>query len=154
MLTHTYTHVLTLNRSIPLNGNTSSIARSPSDVGIYKNALSESVLTHTHVLTLNRSIPLNGNTSSIARSPSDVGIYKNAIHTLSECVLTHTHVIDLKQINSSQWEHIKHRQLIPIEKVGIYENAFIHYQASPVDPHRRGGHLYKNATHTSSEGVC
>ena len=126
MLTHTYTHVLTLNRSIPLNGNTSSIARSPLDVGIYKNAihtLSESVLTHTHVLTLNRSIPLNGNTSSIARSPSDVGIYKNAIHTLSECVLTHTHVHRPETDQFLSMEHIKHHQLIPIEKVGIYENA-------------------------------
>ena len=30
---------------------------------------------------------------------------------------------NLKQINPPQWEHIKHRQLIPIEKVGIYKNA-------------------------------
>ena len=38
----------------------------------------------------------------------------------------------LKQINPPQWEHIMHRQLMPIGEVGIY----------------------KNAMRTSSEGVC
>ena len=179
MLTHT--RVLTLNRSIPINGNISSVAsRSPSErwasirmqrmhhlrvcantytctnlkqinphqwehikrrqsipigeVGIYKNAThtwSESVLTQTHVLTLNRSI---SNTSSITSwSPSErwASIRMQRMHHLRVCANTYT-CTNLKQINPHQWEHIKRRQSIPIGEVGIY----------------------KNATHTSFEGVC
>ena len=88
------------------------------------------------VLTLHRSIPLNGNISCIAsRSPSErwASIRMQYIHYQRVCANTYTCTnLNLKQINPPQWEHIKHRQLIPIGEVGIY----------------------KNATHTSSEGVC
>ena len=63
-------------------------------------------------------------------------------------------------LNFSQWEHIMHHQFIPIGEVhvGIYMQYIHHlrvcantytcnrssmgmHHASPVDPHRRGGHL-------------
>ena len=88
------------------------------------------------VLTLHRSIPLNGNIScSASRSPSErwASIRMQYIHYQRVCANTYTCTnLNLKQINPPQWEHIKHRKLIPIGEVGIY----------------------KNATHTSSEGVC
>eukprot|EP00731_Ephydatia_muelleri_P010250 Em0005g836a len=36
--------------------------------------------------------------------------------------IKHRQFIPIEKINPPQWEHIKHSQLIPIEKVGIYKN--------------------------------
>ena len=46
------------------------------------------------------------------------------IHYQRVCANTYTCTnLNLKQINPSQWEHIKHRKLIPVGEVGIYKNA-------------------------------
>ena len=77
--------------------------------------------TYTCVLTLNRSIPINGNTSSVAsRSPSErwASIRMQRIHHLRVCANTYT-----CNRTNYQWEHIMHRQSIPIREVGIYKNA-------------------------------
>ena len=79
--------------------------------------------THTRVLTLNRSIPINGNTSSVAsRSPSErwASIRMQRIYHLRVCANTYT-----CNRTNHQWEHIMHRQSIPIGEVGIYKNAYI-----------------------------